>query len=107
MVYDVICLVTPPSIGLQGRSAINRCCFEYTIKLVLFVVFFGLVLYRLVSRLGMHLSKMAQEHEWISPTFTALTQVGPWLLNVVAILLFLALVWRPSIEYGQSWVHGI
>lgn len=66
--------------------------FEYTVKLVLLTSFLELVLYRLLSRLGMHLSKMAAEHPWITPTFTALTEVGTWLLNIVAVLLFLALM---------------
>ena len=65
--------------------------FEYTVKLVLLTSFLELVLYRLASRLGMHLSKMAADHPWITPTFTALTEVGTWLLNIVAVLLFLAL----------------
>lgn len=65
--------------------------FEYTVKLVLLTSFLELVLYRLASRLGMHLSKMAADHPWITPTFTALTEVGAWLLNIVAVLLFLAL----------------
>ncbi len=65
--------------------------FEYTVKLVLLTSCLELVLYRLASRLGMHLSKMAADHPWITPTFTALTEVGAWLLNIVAVLLFLAL----------------
>ena len=65
--------------------------FEYTVKLVFLASFLELILYRLVSRLGMHLSKMAADHPWITPTFTALTEVGAWLLNIVAVLLFLAL----------------
>jgi hypothetical protein len=35
---------------------------------------------------------MAADHPWITPTFTALTEVGTWLLNIVAVLLFLALM---------------
>jgi len=65
--------------------------FEYTVKLVLLTSFLELILYRLISRLGMHLSKMAVDHPWITPTFSALTEVGTWLLNIVAVLLFLAL----------------
>ncbi|HEU5093078.1 MAG TPA: hypothetical protein VFT30_10350, partial [Nitrospira sp.] len=65
--------------------------FEYAVKLVLLTSFLELVLYRLASRLGMHLSKMAADHPWITPTFTALTEVGTWLLNIVAVLLFLVL----------------
>lgn len=76
---------------LTGKVGDFGPLFEYTIKLVLLTSFLELVLYRLVSRLGMHLSKMAVAHPWITPTFTALTEVGTWLLNIVAILLFLGL----------------
>ncbi|MFO0707373.1 MAG: hypothetical protein U0412_11035 [Nitrospira sp.] len=77
---------------MTGRIGDYGPLFEYTIKLVLLTSFLELVLYRLVSRLGMHLSKMAATHPWITPTFTTLTQVGTWLLNIVAILLFLSLI---------------
>ena len=75
-----------------GRVEDQGLLFEYTIKLVLFVGFFELVLYRLVSRLGMHISKIAAQHEWVGTTFQFLTSVGFALLNVVAIFVFLALV---------------
>jgi hypothetical protein len=77
---------------LVGKVGDFGPLFEYTIKLVLLASFLELVLYRLVSRLGMHLSKMAGEHPWITPTFKALTEVGAWLLNIVAVLLFLGLI---------------
>ena len=77
---------------LTGRVSDFGPLFEYTVKLVLLASFLELVLYRLLSRLGMHLSKMAADHPWITPTFTALTEVGTWLINIVAVLLFLALV---------------
>jgi hypothetical protein len=77
---------------LIGKISDFGPLFEYTIKLVLLASFLELVLYRLLSRLGMHLSKMAATHPWITPTFTALTEVGAWLLNIVAVLLFLALI---------------
>src|SRR5262245_34930684 len=76
---------------ITGKISDQSLLFQYTVKLILIVSFSELILYRLLSRLGMHLSKLAQAHEWIIPTFTALTQIGQWLLNVVAILLFLAL----------------
>ena len=76
---------------ITGKINDQSLLFQYTVKLVLFVSFSELILYRLVSRFGMHLSKLAQTHEWIIPTFTALTEIGQWLLNVVAILLFLGL----------------
>ncbi len=77
---------------LTGRIGDFGPLFEYTVKLVLLASFFELVLYRLLSRLGMHLSKMAATHPWITPTFTTLTAVGTWLLNIVAVLLFLSLI---------------
>ncbi|MFZ3014840.1 MAG: hypothetical protein WA045_14145, partial [Nitrospira sp.] len=76
---------------MTGKVSDFGPLFEYTVKLVLLTSFLELVLYRLVSRLGMHLSKLATDHPWITPTFTALTEVGTWLLNIVAVLLFLAL----------------
>ena len=76
---------------LTGKISDFGPLFEYAVKLVLLTSFLELVLYRLLSRLGMHLSKMAAEHPWITPTFTALTEVGTWLINIVAVLLFLVL----------------
>ncbi|HEU4388339.1 MAG TPA: hypothetical protein VFV34_11120, partial [Blastocatellia bacterium] len=69
---------------VTGKLSDQPLLFQYTIKLVLLVAFLELILYRLVSRLGMHLSKLAVDHQWIIPTFTALTEIGQWLLNVVA-----------------------
>lgn len=80
-----------PSERVRGKVSDFGPLFEYTVKLVLLTSFLELILYRLVSRLGMHLSKLAADHPWITPTFTALTEVGTWLLNIVAVLLFLAL----------------
>jgi hypothetical protein len=90
---------------LAGKIGDFGLLFEYAVKLVLATTFLELVLYRLVSRIGMHVSKMAAAHPWITPTFTALTEVGAWLLNIVAVLLFLgltlALVNR-GVGYGTS-----
>ncbi len=77
---------------VTGKLGDQPLLFQYTVKLVLLVAFLELILYRLVSRLGMHLSKLAADHQWIIPTFTALTEIGQWLLNAVAILLFLGLI---------------
>ncbi len=77
---------------LAGRVGDFGLLFEYAVKLVLLTSFLELVLYRLISRLGMHVSKMAATtHPWVTPTFGALTEVGAWLLNIVAVLLFLTL----------------
>ncbi|MGH7206819.1 MAG: hypothetical protein ACREI2_11490 [Nitrospiraceae bacterium] len=64
--------------------------FEYTVKLLLLTGFLELVLYRLVSRLGMHLGKVAQQYESVRITFKALSSIGFALLNFVSLLVFLA-----------------
>jgi hypothetical protein len=93
-----------------GRVEDQGLLFEYTIKLVLLVGFFELILYRLVSRLGMHISKIAAQHEWVGTTFQLLTSVGFALLNVVAIFVFLALVvllLNRMRARGVSGVHAV
>lgn len=75
-----------------GRVEDQGLLFEYTVKLVLLAGFLELVLYRLVSRLGMHMSKVAEKHEWVRIMFKTLSSVGFTLLNVVSILVFLALI---------------
>jgi len=92
---------------LTGKLSDQPLLFQYTIKLVLLVAFLELILYRLVSRLGMHLSKLAADHQWIIPTFTALTEIGQWLLNVVAILLFLGLTVGMAHRLASRGVTGL
>lgn len=74
-----------------GRLADHGMLFEYTVKLLVVAGFLELVLYRLVSRLGMHFSKLAEQHEWIRLTFQTLSSIGFTLLNVVSLLVFLGL----------------
>ena len=75
-----------------GRFEEQGMLFEYTVKLLLLAAFLELLLYRLVSRLGMHLSKIAEKHESVRITFKALSSIGFTLLNFVSLLVFLALV---------------
>ena len=75
-----------------GKLDDQGLLFDYTVKLLLFAAFLELLLYRLVSRLGMHLSKIAEKHEWVRWTFRGLSSVGFTLLNFVSLLVFLALV---------------
>ena len=74
-----------------GRIKDQGLLFEYTVKLVVLTAFFELILYRLVSRLGMHLSKVAAQHPWVGSAFRFLSSIGFGMLNVVAIFLFIAL----------------
>ena len=63
----------------------------YTIKCLLVAGFLELVLYRLVSRLGMHLSRAAEKHDWVRITFKGLSSLGFTLLNFTSLLVFLAI----------------
>ncbi|MCA9470711.1 MAG: hypothetical protein MRJ96_01400 [Nitrospirales bacterium] len=63
--------------------------FEYALKCLLLSAFLELVLYRLVSRLGMHLSKLAEKYEAVRIAFRGLSSLGFMLLNVTSILAFL------------------
>ena len=65
--------------------------FEWGLKSLLFAAFFELVLYRLVSRLGMHLGKLAEKYEAVRLGFQTLSSMGFVLLNMTAILIFLIL----------------
>lgn len=74
-----------------GRLEEQGLLFEYTVKVLLLASFLELVLYRLVSRLGMHFSKLAEEHEWVRYFFKGVSSIGFTLLNVVSLLVFLAI----------------
>lgn len=76
---------------IGGRLEEQGLLFEYTAKLLLLAGFLELVLYRLVSRLGMHLSKLAQKYDSVRITLKTLSSIGFTLLNFVSLLLFLAL----------------
>lgn len=75
-----------------GRVEEQGLLFDTTIKVLLLAAFLELVLYRLVSRLGMHLSKLAAKYEAVRVTFKALSWSGFVLLDFVSMLAFLALV---------------
>jgi len=68
-----------------------RLLFEYALKCLLGAAFLELVLYRLVSRLGMHLSKVSEKYEAVRLTFQGLSSIGFLLLNVTSILAFLVI----------------
>ncbi|GKS59098.1 hypothetical protein YTPLAS18_26250 [Nitrospira sp.] len=93
-----------------GRVDGQGLLFEYTIKLTLIAALLELILYRLTSRLGMHFSKVAQEHEWVRLFFYGLSSIGFMLLNVVALLVFLALgllVFRALRGHVASWTERV
>lgn len=78
--------------GRQPGKADNPgMLFEYALKFLLLSAFLELILYRLASRLGMHMSKLAEKSEAVRLTFTTLSSLGFILLNVTSLLLFLVL----------------
>lgn len=79
------------ALGEKGAGRVDDygLLFDYALKLLVLSAFFELVLYRLVSRLGMHLSKLAAKYEAVRLMFKGLSSIGFTLLNVVSLLLFL------------------
>jgi hypothetical protein len=74
-----------------GRADEQGLLFDTAARFLLWAAFFELVLYRLVSRLGMHLSKLAAKYEAVRVTFKVLSSMGFTLLNLVSMLVFLVL----------------
>ena len=74
-----------------GKAEEQGLLFEYALKFLLVAAFLELLLYRLVSRLGMHLSKIAEKYEAVRITFRGLSSLGFMLLNVTSILAFLVI----------------
>lgn len=102
---DVMGVATPGKDS--GRSGNSSLLFEYALKFLLISAFLELVLYRLASRMGMHMAKLAEKSEAIRLTFKTLSSLGFVLLNVTSILLFLVLFilliqkLKPSIWTGS------
>jgi hypothetical protein len=77
--------------------------FEYTVKLLLVMGLLELILFRLVSRLGMHFSKLAEQHDGVRVFFRVLSSTGFALLNIVSILVFLALLVVLVAKFGERF----
>ena len=75
--------------GLKGEP--GALLLEYTLKALLVAGLSELILYRLISRLGMHLSKVAREYVAVEYFLRGASSIGFALLNFSAILVFLAL----------------
>ena len=76
----------------RGRPETGAVLFEYALKALVISGLFELVLYRLVSRLGMHLSKVAREYLVVEYFLRGASAIGFALLNFSAILVFLVLL---------------
>lgn len=83
--------VADNNMGIAVKAKEQSLLFEYSLKCLLFAAFMELVLYRLVSRLGMHLSKLAEKYEVVRIGFQGLSSLGFMLLNVTSILAFLVI----------------
>jgi hypothetical protein len=77
--------------GMRVRTESVSLLIEYTLKSMLIAGLSELVLYRLVSRLGMHLSKVAQEYPVVDYFLRGASQIGFALMNFSALLLFVVL----------------
>ena len=75
----------------ERRPETGALLLEYTLKALLAAALCELVLYRLVSRLGMHLSKVAREYVAVEYFLRGASTIGFALLNFSAILVFIAL----------------
>jgi len=73
------------------KSPAGALLLEYALKALLVAGLCELVLYRLVSRLGMHLSKVAREYVAVEYFLRGASSIGFALLNFSAILVFLVL----------------
>ena len=73
------------------KTGDQNLLFEYSLKCLLIAAFLELLLYRLVSRLGMHLSKVAEKYEAVRIAFKGLSSLGFMLLNLTSILAFLVI----------------
>jgi len=77
--------------GMRVKPESGALLLEYTLKALLIAGLSELVLYRLISRLGMHLSKVAQEYAVVDYFLRGASQIGFALMNFSALLLFVAL----------------
>ncbi|HZS12260.1 MAG TPA: hypothetical protein VFA38_08420 [Nitrospirales bacterium] len=93
-----------------GRVDEHGLLFEYTLKFLLLATFLELVLYRLISRLGMHFGKLAAKYEAVRLFFKGVSSIGFTLLNVVAMLVFLAiglLLFEKAMGHGRKSLDAL
>jgi hypothetical protein len=74
-----------------STSEVGTLLLGYTLKFLLIAGLSELILYRLISRLGMHLSKVAKQYVAVEYFLRGASSIGFALLNLSAILVFLGL----------------
>src|SRR6058998_531796 len=82
--------VMTPKVRVGAES--GGVLLEYFLKALLVAGLCELILYRLVSRLGMHLSKVAKEYVVVEYFLRGASAIGFVLMNFSAILVFLVLL---------------
>jgi hypothetical protein len=80
---------------------------EFTLKALLVAGLCELVLYRLISRLGMHLSKVAREYVVVEYFLRGASSLGFVLLNFSAILVFLGLFIFLFYKMREPWIKSL
>ncbi|MEK6694027.1 MAG: hypothetical protein AABY67_01560, partial [Nitrospirota bacterium] len=94
-------------VGLETGSLL----LEYVLKALLIAGLCELVFYRLISRLGMHLSKVAQEYVAVEYFLRGASAIGFALMNFSAILVFLVLFaflfYKVNGLLARPWDHAV
>lgn len=97
----------------KGRTGqeIGSLLLEYVLKALLLAGLCELVFYRLISRLGMHLSKVAQEYVAVEYFLRGASAIGFALMNFSAILVFLVLFtflfYKVNGLLVRPWDHAV
>lgn len=96
---------------VRVRPEAGSLLLEYVLKALLVSGLCELIFYRLVSRLGMHLSKVAQEYVAVEYFLRGASAVGFALMNFSAILVFLVLFailfYKMNGLLTRSWDHAV
>jgi len=102
---------SPQSRKSQGGLEAGSLLLEYVLKALLVAGLCELVFYRLISRLGMHLSKVAQEYVAVEYFLRGASTIGFALMNFSAILVFLVLFaflfYKVNGLLARPWDHAV
>ena len=97
--------------SVSGKTQVGQdagsLLLEYTLKALLVAGLCELLLYRLISRLGMHLSKVAREYVVVEYFLRGASSIGFALLNFSAILVFLGLFIFLFSKMREPWIRSL
>jgi hypothetical protein len=97
------CVSEKTQVGQEAGSLL----LEYTLKALLVAGLCELILYRLISRLGMHLSKVAREYVVVEYFLRGTSSIGFVLLNFSAILVFMGLFIFLFSKMREPWIKSL